>query len=72
MSNVKFAVIGTGHIGKRHAELIISNSESELVAICDILAQEKLGIENYKVPFYNNHQVMLENHSDLDLSLIHI
>jgi predicted dehydrogenase len=70
MSKVKFGVIGTGHIGKRHAEMIVRNSESELVAICDVLAQDKLGIEDYKVPFYNNHQAMLENHSDLDVVCI--
>jgi predicted dehydrogenase len=32
---IKFAVIGCGHIGKRHAEMIIRNDESELVALID-------------------------------------
>jgi UDP-N-acetyl-2-amino-2-deoxyglucuronate dehydrogenase len=41
---VKFAVIGCGHIGKRHAEMVRRNPESELVAMCDILPEEKLGI----------------------------
>ena len=36
-SKIKFAVIGCGHIGKRHAEMILRNEESELVALCDIL-----------------------------------
>ena len=30
---IKFAVLGVGHIGKRHAEVITRNAESELVAI---------------------------------------
>lgn len=34
---IKFAVIGCGHIGMRHAEMIRRNEESELVAICDVL-----------------------------------
>ena len=34
---VKFAVIGQGHIGKRHAEMIRRNEDAELVAVCDIL-----------------------------------
>ena len=33
MSKIRFGVIGTGHIGKRHAEMIIRNDESELVAL---------------------------------------
>ena len=34
---VRFAVVGCGHIGKRHIEMIQRNPEAELVAICDIL-----------------------------------
>ena len=44
---IKFAVIGCGHIGKRHAEMISRNAESELVALIDIEPQELLGIEQY-------------------------
>jgi UDP-N-acetyl-2-amino-2-deoxyglucuronate dehydrogenase len=32
---IRFAVIGHGHIGKRHAEMIRRNSECELLAVCD-------------------------------------
>jgi predicted dehydrogenase len=34
---VKFAVVGCGHIGKRHIEMIQRNPDAELVAVCDIL-----------------------------------
>ncbi len=34
-TNIKFAVLGTGHIGKRHAEMISRNAECELVALID-------------------------------------
>ena len=37
MKKIKFAVIGLGHIGKRHAEMIKRNPDAELVAVCDIL-----------------------------------
>ncbi len=33
---VKFAVVGCGHIGKRHAEMIVKHPEAELVALIDI------------------------------------
>ena len=34
---IRFAVVGCGHIGKRHIEMIQRNPEAELAAICDIL-----------------------------------
>jgi predicted dehydrogenase len=33
---IKFVVVGCGHIGKRHAEMIARHPEAELVALCDI------------------------------------
>ena len=33
---VKFAVIGAGHIGKRHAEMISRDPEGDLVAMVDV------------------------------------
>ena len=35
MKKLKFAVIGVSIHGRRHVEGIISNKDSELVAICD-------------------------------------
>jgi UDP-N-acetyl-2-amino-2-deoxyglucuronate dehydrogenase len=32
---IKFAVVGFGHIGKKHAAMVVGNPESELVAIVD-------------------------------------
>ena len=32
---IKFAVIGCGHIGKRHAEMVTRDPGAELVALCD-------------------------------------
>jgi predicted dehydrogenase len=56
---IKFAVIGCGHIGKRHAEMILGNSEAELVALSDIAPKESLGIEKYNVPFYSSIEELL-------------
>lgn len=67
---IKFAVIGQGHIGKRHAEMIRRNPESKLVAVCDILPKEKLGLENIEEPFFNNYDELLE--ADLDIDVINI
>ena len=67
---VKFAVVGCGHIGKRHAEMITRNPEAELVALCDIRPKEELGIEEYDVPFFQSVNEVLE--ADLDFDVVNI
>jgi predicted dehydrogenase len=70
MSKIKFAVIGCGHIGKRHAEMIFRNEEAELVALCDIAPKNTLGIEKFEVPFFNSAQEMLAAGIDIDIVTI--
>ncbi len=50
MKKIKFAVIGCGHIGKRHAEMICKNENAELVALIDVKNREDLNIEKFNVP----------------------
>lgn len=64
---IKFAVIGCGHIGKRHAEMITRNKESELVALIDIASEGTLGIDNYEVPFFNTLDSFFEQNIDVDV-----
>lgn len=61
MSKVKFAVIGCGHIGKRHAEMIERNEESELVALVDIKPKEQVGIDAYSASFFNSVDALLQS-----------
>ncbi len=56
---IKFAVVGCGHIGKRHAEMISRNKDTELVALCDILPQEQTGAERFEVPYFSTVDDML-------------
>ena len=67
---IGFAVIGCGHIGKRHMEMVIRNSESELIAACDILPQQQLGLENYHTKFYNDAALMLAENPAVDVVCI--
>lgn len=67
---VKFAVVGSGHIGKRHAEMINRNDESELVAMCDILPKEELGLENYDVPFFSSIDDLLGSNIEFDVMCV--
>ncbi|MEI2755983.1 MAG: Gfo/Idh/MocA family oxidoreductase [Chitinophagaceae bacterium] len=71
MSNkIKFAVVGCGHIGKRHAEMIYRNKDATLTAIVDIKNKEELGIEEYQVPFFNSLEALLE--ADIKPDVINI
>ena len=64
---IKFAVIGCGHIGKRHAEMITRNSESELVALIDTKRKEDLNIDSFNVPFFNSLTDFLNSNIDVDV-----
>ena len=65
---IKFAVIGCGHIGMRHAEMIRRNEESELVAICDVLPKNDLKLgESSDTLFYLSPEEMLVAHPEIDV-----
>lgn len=50
---IKFAIVGFGHIGKRHAQMIYDHPDAELVGVADIDAsQKKHATEKYGVPFF--------------------
>lgn len=66
-AKIKFAVIGCGHIGKRHAEMIVRNEEAELVALCDIKEKSTLGIDTYSVPFFSSAEELLRSVDDVDV-----
>lgn len=61
MKLIRFAVIGCGHIGKRHAEMISRENGAELVALCDIRPRQELGLETYDVPFFSSLNELLKN-----------
>jgi UDP-N-acetyl-2-amino-2-deoxyglucuronate dehydrogenase len=69
MSNtkIKFAIIGQGHIGKRHAEMVRRNAEAELIAVCDITPKEKLGLSDLKENFYTSIDEMLKKHPEIEV-----
>ncbi len=64
---IKFAVVGQGHIGKRHAEMIRRNPDSELVAVCDVLPKEKLGLNDITEPYFSSFEDLLAANLDIDV-----
>ncbi|MFT7611296.1 MAG: UDP-N-acetyl-2-amino-2-deoxyglucuronate dehydrogenase [Parvicellaceae bacterium] len=64
---MKFAVVGVGHIGKRHVAVIDAEESAELVAICDIDEEKcKEQAELYNLKYYTDYEQMLES-EDFDM-----
>jgi len=71
MEQIKFAVIGFGHIGRRHATVINEFIGAELVAIVDI----DNSLQNHEllpldIPFFSDYQTFLN--SDIPADVISI
>jgi len=69
MKKVKFGVIGAGHIGKRHMEMIRRNPSFELVAFADIKSPEECSVDT-NLPYFSDYRDLLKTHSDLDVVCI--
>jgi len=67
MNRIKFAVVGCGHIGKRHAEMIARNEDAELVALIDIKDKSELHISQFEVPFFNSLESFLDSNISCDV-----
>ncbi len=63
---IKFAVVGLGHIGKRHIEMIKRNPNAELVALCDTLPPEET-LVNEDVPYFTHINQLLQGNIDIDV-----
>jgi UDP-N-acetyl-2-amino-2-deoxyglucuronate dehydrogenase len=64
---IKFAVIGQGHIGKRHAEMIRRNPEAELIAVSDSASQEQLGLKDLKERFHSSAKELITSHPEVEV-----
>ena len=69
-TKIKFAVVGCGHIGKRHAEMIARNSNAELVALVDVKSKSELNIDQYDLPFFSSLNDFLKSDIDVDVVTI--
>lgn len=67
---IKFAVMGCGHIGKRHADMVVRNEEAELVALIDVKEKSLLGIDSYQVPFFKSLEDFLN--SGIEVEVINV
>jgi predicted dehydrogenase len=65
---VKFAVVGCGNIGKRHAAVLDANPDAELIALCDIRREsaQELAALYGNIPVFDSYADMLQQtHADV-------
>lgn len=67
MTKINFAILGLGHIGRRHAAMVQQNLECELVAFCDVANKSTLQLDAFDVPFYSELEDMLNAHPEIDI-----
>jgi predicted dehydrogenase len=67
MNKVKFAIVGAGHIGKRHAEMVCRDEEGELVALIDPRGAEACEATHFEVPFFPSLEEFLASGIDADV-----
>ena len=66
-NKIRFAVVGAGHIGKRHAEMIRRENEAELVAMVDIRTAKECLVEEFDVPFFSTMEELLAANIEIDV-----
>lgn len=69
-TKIKFAIVGCGHIGKRHAVMIMNNEECELMALADGADPEILKIKSFEVPIFSSLENLLSSDIIFDVLCI--
>jgi UDP-N-acetyl-2-amino-2-deoxyglucuronate dehydrogenase len=64
---IKFGIVGCGHIGKRHAEMVKRHPEAELVGVCDPRPNSETGADQFGVPVFPDMEAMLRELPDIDV-----
>ncbi len=67
MTKIKFGVVGLGHIGKRHAEMILNHPEAQLVAVADVLSVQETKFAHATIPYFSSIEELLENAPEVDV-----
>lgn len=71
MNKIKFAIIGYGHIGRRHCAMVSGNEETELVAVADVNPERiDLAKEEQDVPVFESIDDLLA--ADIEIDVVNI
>jgi UDP-N-acetyl-2-amino-2-deoxyglucuronate dehydrogenase len=69
-NKIRFAVVGCGHIGKRHATIIENHPQCILSAFCDSKNIEVKDIIQREIPFFQNLDLLLASEIEIDVVVI--
>lgn len=69
-SVIKFAVVGHGHIGKRHIEMITKNPNAKLVAVCDVNSSMFTGDNVNGIKYFDSLDSLLKSGLEFDVACI--
>lgn len=66
---VRFAIVGCGHIGKRHLEMVSRDPRGCVVALCDVRDRAELNLpeEAAQLPFFQSIEELLSSGLDIDV-----
>ena len=70
MKRIKFAVVGCGHIGKKHAAIINTHPQAELTALIDIKDVPELNLQQFTAPFFSSVSSFLQSTIETDVMVI--
>ena len=62
---IRFCIVGFGNIGRRHAEHILDNEDTELVAVCDINETVQSNVPDTVAFFTNLDELLSETEADV-------
>ena len=69
-SPIRFAVIGTGHIGTRHADIIVGHPAAKLVAVADTNPIAYTKYREAGIPCFNSIEAVLNCEEAFDVCSI--
>ena len=67
---MNIAVVGTGHIGPRHAKSVVGCEDTNLLCIVDPAPQAKVVAESFNVPLFSSTQQMLDSELKPDAAIV--
>ena len=70
VKKIKIAVLGYGHIGKKHVEMILQNPEFELVAIIDIEKEQLTTCKDLQLACFDSLSLFLDANINTDIIAI--
>jgi predicted dehydrogenase len=70
ITKIKFAIVGTGLIGPRHAEAVQQDPNAVLVCIVDPNPNAKAVAERFNVAIYGSVKEMLESAEKPDAAIV--